>query len=62
MTSKPPVNIWTRSYVQIIKTIKEQLNKLQQSGAIQGDDVRLWRKLLTPLFFSPRKRMPFRAI
>jgi len=34
------------AYVQIIKNIKEQLNKLQQSGAIQGDDVAFMTKVV----------------
>jgi hypothetical protein len=34
------------AYVEIIKRIKEQLNKLQQSGAIQGEDVAFMAKIV----------------
>jgi hypothetical protein len=37
---------YLQSYVQIIKNIKEQLNKLQQSGAIQGEDVAFMAKVV----------------
>jgi len=34
------------AYIQIIKNIKEQLNKLQQSGALQGEDVTFMEKVV----------------
>ena len=43
---KDTTNQFLQSYVQIIKNIKEQLNKLQQSGALQGDDVEFMAKVV----------------
>jgi hypothetical protein len=43
---KDTTNQFLASYVQIIKNIKEQLNKLQQSGALQGEDVAFMEKVV----------------
>ena len=43
---KDTANQFLQSYVQIIKNIKEQLNKLQQSGALQGEDVEFMAKVV----------------
>jgi hypothetical protein len=37
---------YLNAYIEIIKRIKEQLNKLQQSGAIQGEDVAFMAKIV----------------
>ena len=43
---KDTTNQYLQSYMQIIKNIKEQLNKLQQSGALQGEDVGFMAKVV----------------
>jgi Sulfate permease family len=51
--------------VEIIQRIKEQLNKLQQSGAIQGEDVAFVAKIVDTydlLGAEVKKLMPFRVL
>jgi hypothetical protein len=43
---KDTASQYLQSYTQIIKNIKEQLNKLQQSGALQGEDVAFMAKVV----------------
>jgi hypothetical protein len=43
---KDTTSQFLQSYLQIIKNIKDQLNKLQQSGALQGEDVTFMAKVV----------------
>jgi hypothetical protein len=43
---KDTASQYLNAYIEIIKRIKEQLNKLQQSGAIQGEDVAFMTKVV----------------
>ena len=53
---------YPQSHVQIIKNIKEQLNKLQQSGALQGEDVTFMARWSILTTSWRRKRTPSKAI
>ena len=43
---KDSASQYLNAYIEIIKRIKEQLNKLQQSGAIQGEDIAFVAKIV----------------
>jgi hypothetical protein len=43
---KSAASQYLKAYIEIIKRIKEQLNKLQQSGVIQGEDLTFMAKIL----------------
>jgi hypothetical protein len=43
---KDSASQYLNAYIEIIQRIKEQLNKLQQSGAIQGEDVAFVAKIV----------------